>query len=158
MKIIVAINNSHCIGNNNSLIIENKEDLKLFTQATMDNVVIMGRKTFESLEKPLQGRVNIVVSSTMSQCGLNGVSVCRDIMEAIVLATEKFPEKEIFFIGGGKIYKQTIDIVSEIHLSVFEDECCEECDTYFPQINYDEFDIISRKKFVGFKQFILKRK
>ena len=118
----------------------------------------MGRKTFESLEKPLQGRVNIVVSSTMSQCGLNGVSVCRDIMEAIVLATDKFPEKEIFFIGGGEIYKQTFDIVSEIHLSVFEDECCEECDTYFPQINYDEFDIISRKKFVGFKQFILKRK
>lgn len=71
---------------------------------------------------------------------------------------EKFPEKEIFFIGGGEIYKQTIDIVSEIHLSVFEDECCEECDTYFPQINYGEFDIISREKFVGFKQFILKRK
>ena len=100
MKIIVAINNSHCIGNNNSLIIENKEDLKLFKQTTMDNVVIMGRKTFESLGKPLQGRVNIVVSSTMSQCGLNEVSVCRDLMEAIVLATDKFPEKEIFFIGG----------------------------------------------------------
>ena len=158
MKIIVAINNSHCIGNNNSLIIENKDDLKLFKQTTMYNVIIMGRKTFESLEKPLQGRVNIVVSSTMSQCGLNGVSVCRDIMEAIVLATDKFPEKEIFFIGGGEIYEQTIDIVSEIHLSVFEDECCEGCDTYFPQINYDEFDIISRKKFVGFKQFILKKK
>ena len=158
MKIIVVINNSHCIGNNNSLIIENKEDLKLFKQTTMDNIVIMCRKTFESLGKPLQGRINIVVSSTMSQCGLEGVSVCRDIMEAIVLATEKFPEKEIFFIGGGEIYEQTIDIVSEIHLSVFEDECCEECDTYFPSINYDLFDVVSRKKFVGFKQFILKRK
>lgn len=158
MKIIVAINNSHCIGNNNSLIIENKEDLKLFKQTTMDNVVIMGRKTFESLGKPLRGRVNIVVSSSMSQCGLNGVSVCRDLMEAIVLATDKFPEKEIFFIGGGEIYEQTIDIVSEIHLSIFDENCCDECDTYFPQINYDEFNVISRKKFVGFKQLILKRK
>ena len=82
----------------------------------------------------------------MSQCGLNGVSVCRDLMEAIVLATEKFPEKEIFFIGGGEIYEQTIDIVSEIHLSIFSENCCDECDAYFPSINYDLFDVVSRKK------------
>ena len=80
------------------------------------------------------------------------------VKEAIVLATDKFPEKEIFFIGGGEIYNQTIDIVSEIHLSVFNENCCDECDTYFPQINYNEFNVILRKKFVGFKQLILKRK
>lgn len=137
-KIISCVNNQFGIGYKNDLLYRIKDDLKFFKEKTINNVVIMGYKTFESLGfKPLPNRINIVLSSKYGGEHENVIFV-HSINEVIDVCEKNYIDKEWFVIGGGSIYKQFIelDLVTDMFLTIVDD--LKECDTKFPNFNsYD---------------------
>jgi len=122
---IVAINEDGIIGCNNSIPWNVSEDLKHFKQLTTNNVVIMGRNTWESLgKKCLPNRINYVISKTGTFNLIENTHACvfTDIFYAIESAQLKYPTKDIFIIGGGSIYKQTLNIWDELYLTIINKE------------------------------------
>ena len=131
-SIIVCVNNKNVIGKDNQLLYKLPSDLKHFKKITTNNVVIMGRKTFESLPiKPLPNRVNIVITRDKN-FKADGVEVVHSIEDAIYLCSEFFSDKKCFIIGGGQIYQECIDkgYVHEIIVTHVDDDS--DGDTYFP--------------------------
>jgi dihydrofolate reductase len=106
------------------------EDMERFKRLTMDNTVVMGRKTFEAMDAPLPGRTNIVLSRNESYQA-PGCIVCRSLDEAI----ERADSEEVFVIGGGDVCAQAIGKADRLYLTVVEDE--PPADTFFP--DYSEF-------------------
>lgn len=132
---------NRAIGKDNRLLWNIPKDLEHFKQITLNHPVIMGQKTFESIGRPLPGRVNIVLSPN-TDLKIDGVDICHSIGEAIELASKKDNE-EIFFIGGGSIYAQTIGLADKLYLTLVKGDYT--ADTFFP--DYSAFDkIISKKK------------
>lgn len=108
-KIIVCINKKNYIGKNNDLLCYLPSDLKRFKSLTTDNVVIMGRKTFESLPKgALPNRINIVITRDV-KFKADNVIVCNSIDECIKLCEINYQDKLCYVIGGGSIYKEFLD-------------------------------------------------
>lgn len=149
-KIISCVNNQFGIGYKNDLLYRIKDDLKFFKEKTINNVVIMGYKTFESLGfKPLPNRINIVLSSKDGSEHENVIFV-HSINEVIDVCEKNYIDKEWFVIGGGSIYKQFIELnlVGDMFLTIVND--LKECDTYFP--NFNSYDWVSDEIYYG--QFI----
>jgi dihydrofolate reductase len=119
-------------------------DLKRFKAITSNHYILLGRKTFESIGKPLPNRTSLVISRNYN-CDFENCYVFKTINEAIVFAAQQ-NQDEIFVIGGGEIYRQTLPLANRIHLTLVHTEI--EGDTYF---DYDE----SNWK-VKHKQIILK--
>ena len=144
------------IGKENDLPWYIPEDLKRFKALTSGNVVVMGRKTFDSiyarLGKPLPNRENIVVSSQMAP--QEGVYVCRSIDEAIDCA--KGFGKEIFIIGGERIYEQTLDRADRLYLSHVKKEV--EGDAYFPSFDGKGWEVTTREIYDAYDFVIYDRK
>lgn len=116
ISMIVAVAKNNVIGQNNALPWPRiSEDMKWFREKTTDNIVIMGRNTWESLNGiPLKNRENVVVSSTP----IEGVDTISDLLEENIKAYEiGYPDKEIFIMGGARLYESTIDIVDRIYLT-----------------------------------------
>lgn len=128
--IVVAMGEKNEIGFNNQLLWHLPKDLKHFKDITSGHPVIMGRKTYESIGKPLPNRTNIVISRK-SNWFEEGILIVGSIKEAVKFA--KKIDDEIFIIGGGKIYEQTMDIVDKLEVTCVKADL--EADTYFPQIN-----------------------
>lgn len=144
MNIIVATDNKYGIGKNNDLLVSLPEDMKFFKDKTINNVIIMGRKTLESFpnKKPLKNRINIVISSDIN-LKIEGAIVVHTINDAIIEA--KKYNKEIFVIGGASIYNQFIDIVDIIYLTRIYKQY--DADTFFPHLdNKWQEEKISDKK------------
>jgi len=101
MKMIVAVDDGWGIGYRNGLLVRIPEDMRYFRKLTMGNVVVMGRKTFDSLpnKQPLKGRRNIVLSRSK----IDGVDCCNSVKE--LLSELKDESRDVFVIGGGEIYK-----------------------------------------------------
>lgn len=137
ITLIAAIGDNRVIGDNGHLAWSCKNDMAWFKANTLGKPVIMGRRTYKSLPKPLIDRVNIVVSSEMdSQAVPAGVVVIRSLNEAIRFATNNTPE--VMIIGGGQIYRQTIDLADEMLIThVFEDL---EGTTLFPVIRPSQWE------------------
>ena len=114
--IIVAVSENDAIGKDNKLLFHLKEDMQNFKRLTTSNVVIMGRKTYESIGKPLKDRINIVISRSDNKDEGNLIWV-HSLEEAMKKAKEY--EKDIYIIGGGSIYKEALekDIVDKIYLT-----------------------------------------
>ena len=125
--IIAALNRKGVIGRNGKIPWHIPEDMERFKELTTGHTVLMGRKTFESIGKPLPGRRNVVITSR----NLPAVEYYHSINEALAALGA---EEKVFVIGGGEIYKQTIARADSLLLSVVDDE--EDGDTYFP--NYQE--------------------
>lgn len=136
LSIIVAASDNDAIGKDNKLLWRLKKDMKFFKETTMGCPVIMGRKTFESLGRPLPGRLNIVVSKTNPSLP-DGVLVYETIEEAIERAKAE-GKREEFIIGGGEIYKSSISIVDGIYMTRVHANI-NEADTFFPSIDKEEF-------------------
>ena len=118
VSIIVAMTRERIIGNNGKLPWDIPEELNLFRATTRDSTVIMGRKTFESIGRPLPDRNNIVVSKKLSY--VTGVDVCRSVEEAVEKAkTYKTHIRGTFVIGGADVYKEALDkgLVEEMDVS-----------------------------------------
>lgn len=114
MIAVVATDEKNGIGNNNKLLCHLPEDLKYFKNLTSHHIVVMGRKTYESIGKPLPNRVNIVISG-QKNLELNDVHVFSDIQSVLHFSQKNFPDKKIFIIGGEQIYKLFYPYINEIH-------------------------------------------
>lgn len=134
ISIIAAIAlGNRALGKDNELIYKIPEDLKRFKEKTSGHVVIMGRKTFESIGKALPNRINIVITKNPSFSAEN-VVVAHSLEEALRLAELK-EEKEVFIIGGGLLYKEAIEKADKLYLTIVEGN--PDADTYFP--DYSDF-------------------
>ncbi|WP_292010056.1 dihydrofolate reductase [Chryseobacterium sp.] len=128
--IVVAMGENNEIGSNNRLLWHLPTDLKHFKELTSGHPIIMGRKTYESIGKPLPNRTNIVVSRKKDWFE-EGILIVGSIKEALKFA-KKIDEK-VFVIGGGNIYEQTIDLVDRLEVTVVKANL--EADTFFPKID-----------------------
>lgn len=151
--IIAAVSDNNVIGNKGELPWKIPEDMKLFKSLTYGNVVIMGRKTFESLgKKPLPGRTNIVVSNSLEKDF--EYKVTDSLEEAIKTAREE--NKDIFIIGGASIYKQALPLADMMCISHIKGNFVG--DTFFPDFDLSEWNIREEKKFDDFTFRIYVRK
>ena len=132
---IVAVDNNWGIGFNGDLLEHIPEDLKYFKELTSGHIVVMGRKTWDSLpKKPLPDRLNVVISHSRSLLGMMSFSMPLEEATARMLGD---PEAEYFIIGGGQIYKELLPYCDRVYVTkIFKDHA--NVDTYFP--NLDESD------------------
>ncbi len=138
ISLIAAIaSGNRALGKDNKLIYQIKEDMERFKKLTTGHVIIMGRKTFESIGRALPNRMNIVVTSHPDDLAGKGVFPVLNIREAFYLAEEK-EKREIFVIGGAKIYKQTIGRSNKLYLTIVEGN--PDADAYFP--DYSDFKTV----------------
>ncbi|MXS71019.1 dihydrofolate reductase [Flavobacteriaceae bacterium W22] len=128
--IVVAMGENNEIGSDNQLLWHLPKDLKHFKEITSGHPVIMGRKTYESIGKPLPNRTNIVISRKKDWFE-EGILIIGSIKEAVKFA--KKIDEDIFIIGGGTIYDQTMEIVDKLEVTLVEANL--EADTYFPKID-----------------------
>lgn len=133
---IVAVDNNWGIGFNGDLLEHIPEDLKYFKQLTENHVVVMGRKTWDSLpKKPLKDRFNVVITSQERHFG--EMTAFIPFGEAVSRMTHLGSDDEWFIIGGGQIYKELLPFCDRIYVTkIFKDHL--DVDTYFP--NLDEMD------------------
>ncbi len=131
INIIAAIGPNRELGKDNKLLWHISEDLKRFKDLTMGKVVIMGRKTYESLKKPLSNRINIIITRNQNY----KIDKCL-VVNSLEEAMEKSKTSgEAFIIGGGEIYKQALPYAQKLYLTIVEGQF--EADTFFP--DYSEF-------------------
>ena len=134
---IVAVDNNWGIGYNGDLLEHIPEDLKYFQALTTGHVVVMGRKTWDSLpKKPLKDRLNIVISS-QPRGPLGEMAFSIPMEEAKVRVAMAGNDEEWFIIGGGSIYKEFLSICDRVYVTkIYKDH--DNVDTYFP--NLDELE------------------
>lgn len=140
MNLIAAVDKNWAIGFKNQLLAHIPEDQRFFRAMTEGKVVVMGRKTLESLPggKPLKNRVNIVLSRNKDLL-IPGCTVCHSVDE-LRSELEQYPSQEVFVIGGEKIYTELIDMCDTAFITKIEREY--EADAYFPDLDAgDEWEI-----------------
>lgn len=145
VSLIVAASENNSIGKNNQLLWHLPNDLKFFKNTTWGLPVIMGRKTFEAVNKPLPGRINIVISRQTSWHA-DGVIMAMDLNDAMIKAADTNCKK-IFIIGGGEIYNQAMNIADEIYLTRVH--AAIEGDTFFPVIDEATWQLTSNQDFLA---------
>lgn len=138
VSIVVAAAANGVIGNDNDLIWHLPADLKHFKNVTSGSSIVMGRKTYESIGRPLPKRENIIITR-QADLTIDGCLVFNSLQEAI----EKAKSEEVFIIGGGEIYKQALELADKIYLTKIHQDF--EGDTVFPEIGKD-WKIISEKE------------
>lgn len=132
MSLIVAMTENRVIGVENRLPWNIPEDLKRFKKITSGHPIIMGRKTYESIGRPLPGRTNIVITR-QKDYRAEGVIACSSLREALDWANRAPGSDEIFVIGGGEIFKQALPLTDRIYLTIVEWPF--EGDAYFPDFD-----------------------
>jgi len=137
ISLIVAASTNNAIGKEGQLLWSLPNDMKFFKNTTWGTTVVMGRKTYESVDKPLTGRVNIVITRQENWSREN-VVVVKDLTEALQKAKETNC-KEIFIIGGGEIYKQSMKLANRIYMTRVH--AVLEGDTFFPEIDEKIWEI-----------------
>lgn len=144
VNMIVAAADNLAIGRGNDMPWHLSEDLKYFKKTTSGHTVIMGRRTFESIGRPLPKRRNIVISRNPSASGLTGVDgiECLSSLEEALDRCSQDAEKEVFIIGGGSIYAQAMKYADMIYLTHVHAEI-NDADTYFPEFASEEWKILS---------------
>lgn len=128
--IVVAMDRKNGIGLENRMLWHLPADLKHFKSITSGHPVIMGRRTFESIGKPLPNRTNIVISRKKDWFQ-EGILIVGSIKEALKFA--KKIDENIFILGGGNIYEQTMDLTDKLEVTRVNAEC--DADTFFPEID-----------------------
>ena len=145
--IIVAIADNNAIGRDNALLWHISEDLKFFKRTTSGSPVIMGRKTFESIGRPLPKRTNIVISRGFD--APEGVTVVSSLEEAYAVAASAIQStvspSRCFIMGGGQIYAQALEsadrlVVTHVHVVI------EDADTFFPPIDPQKWTVEGRSE------------
>ncbi len=151
ISLIAAMTNSRVIGKDNKLLWSIPEDMQNFRKLTTGNVVIMGRKTFESIGKPLPNRHNIVISRNAKR--IEGVEMAQSVDEALKMG--KKHHKDIFIIGGQQIYEQFLPLADTMHLSMVKKEV--EGDAFFPTFDENEWNVADKKEFPEFEFRVYRR-
>jgi dihydrofolate reductase len=138
IKIIVATSKNRVIGDSNSLIWHLPADLKRFKEITTGNTIVMGRKTFESIGRPLPNRRNIIITRDITY-NVDGCEVVNSLEEALMLCNNN-----CFIIGGGEIYSQSMSIADQIYLTQVHEDF--DGDTTFPEIG-SEWKMVTSQDF-----------
>lgn len=131
--LIVAYGKNRVIGNNGSIPWRIKGEQRRFRELTTGNVVVMGRRSYEEIGRPLPNRMTYVVSSTKN-FDEEGVKTVASIEEAIKLAGDK----NVYISGGARIYKEAMPYVEKMYITEVDLE--PEGDTFFPEFDENEFD------------------
>lgn len=139
---VVALSDNGVIGKDGDLPWHIPEDLKHFKRVTMGKPIIMGRKTFASIGKPLPGRTNIVLT-TKKDFAADGVKVVHSFGEAVETAQREAPE-EIMVIGGAQVYQEALHEADRLYLTYVHQEV--EGDTYFPSFDRGEWRETERRE------------
>jgi dihydrofolate reductase len=139
ISIIAAMSRNRVIGMGGAIPWKIPEDLRRFRELTLGHTVIMGRKTFESIGRPLAGRRNIVVTNQQNY-SREGIVAVHSLEEAI---ESSGPDEELFICGGGEIYRQALPLCSRIYLTIVDLDI--EGDTFFPILPDDSFSELSRE-------------
>ena len=140
ISLICSIASDRAIGKGNKLLWDIPEDLKHFKEITSGHAIIMGENTYNSIGRALPGRTNIVLTKNKNFKAENCI-VCHSLEELLEKAKE-LEKDEIFIIGGGQIYQQTIGLANKLYLTIVEGNY--EADTYFP--DYSDFKKIIRQE------------
>jgi dihydrofolate reductase len=140
VSIVVAISENHAIGKDNKLLWYLPNDLKHFKEITSGHTVIMGRKTYESVGKPLPNRRNIII--TRQNMDISGCEVVGSIEAALALCAD---EAEVFIVGGAEIYRQSLHLTNRIYLTIVHKNF--EGDTYFPEIEANMWKETAREDY-----------
>jgi dihydrofolate reductase len=140
ISIIVAVAENNVIGRDNQLIWHISEDLKRFKELTMGHHIIMGRKTWESIGRPLPGRKSIIVSRN-ANFKAEGAAVAGSLLEAIDYAKN---DTEVFIIGGGEIYRGALPLAHKLYLTKVHRRF--EGDVFFPEIDTMKWKVELEKK------------
>lgn len=142
---IVAHNSNRIIGGDNKLLWDLPEDLKRFRDITMGSPIVMGRKTFESIGKPLPGRENIILTRD-TEFKAEGCFVYNDMNEII---SDYKDGGEVFIIGGGEIYKLFLPHIQRLYVTVVDGE--HKGDTYFPPYPDELWSKFFEERFDGYR-------
>lgn len=143
IAMVVAASTNNVIGKNNQLVWNLPNDTRFFKNITWGFPVIMGRKTFEALGKPLAGRTNIVITR-QSNWTAEGTTTAKDLEDAVAKAAAT-NAKQLFVIGGGEIYKQSMPIADTIYITRVHTTV--EGDAHFPVIEAHEWQLESNEDF-----------
>ena len=138
LSLIVAMSENRVIGRTGQLPWRLSADLRRFRQLTMGHHLVMGRKTWESIGRPLPGRISIVVSR-QPDYQADGAHVVADLQQAIEQAAG---DAEVFVIGGGEIYRQAVPLTERIYLTLVH--AVIDGDTSFPELETDRWRLLER--------------
>ena len=145
---LVAVSNNLVIGVDNDLPWNLKADLAHFKKYTLNKIIIMGRKTYESIGRPLPNRINYVVSRTLNE--ISGTYVFSSIEDAIFKAEEENIkmniENEIVIIGGGHIFQETAKSINK--LIITRVDCEIEGDIFYPKIDLTKWKLIKTESYI----------
>lgn len=155
ISIIVATSRNGVIGANGNIPWHLPEDLKYFQRNTLHKPVIMGRKTYESIGRPLRDRINIVVTR-QEDWSPAGVFTVQDLSTAITTADAIMPGKEIMVAGGGEIYTELLPYANKVYLTEVDMEV--EGDTFFPKLDPNKWEEVSRETGEGCEYLVHIRK
>ena len=144
ISIIAAIAKNNAIGHNNQLLWHIKDDLQLFKRTTLNHVIIMGRKSYESIGRPLPKRTNVVITRKQNYQP-DGVLVFQSLNSAFDHFRNKNIE-EIFVIGGGEIYRQSVDNADVLHIS-HVNTSVEDAEVFFPKVDWKSWECVHSEHF-----------
>ncbi|MFA8434009.1 MAG: dihydrofolate reductase [Marinifilaceae bacterium] len=139
VSIIVAASRNDVIGKDNDLIWHLSSDLKRFKSLTTGHHIIMGRKTFESIGKPLPNRTSIIITR-QKDYSVDGCIVVNSLEEAL---SQVENEEEVFIIGGGSIYQEALEKADKIYLTRVHHDF--DGDTFFPKLNAKDWESVARE-------------
>lgn len=141
-NLIVAFSENYVLGKNNKLIWRLSSDLIRFKKLTLNNVIIMGRKTFQSLPNILPNRYHIVISKTFNFFGPNVITK-RSLHDTIKDLNINFLMKKVFIIGGEEIYRQSINFINTMYITKVHVKL--DGDVFFPLFDNKEWKIVFSK-------------
>lgn len=141
-SIMVARSDNRVIGKDNDLVWHMPADLKYFKETTKGHYVMMGRKTYESVDQPLPGRLNIIITRQSDYYRECCITV-HSLEEAFALGEEN-GQQEVFVLGGSEIYELAMDQVDRIYLTEIKAEF--KGDAYFPEIDYAKWQEVKREE------------
>ena len=144
ISLIAAIGKNNELGKNNTLVWSMPTDLKFFRAKTSGHPVIMGRKTFESIGRPMPNRQNIIITRDKTYLR-NDVDVVHSLDEALRCAKSNFAQNETFIIGGEEIFKQAMPIADRLYITHIDAED-KNADTFFPEIIPVVWNEVSREE------------
>lgn len=139
ISLIAALANNNVIGQDNDLVWRLPDDFKRFKRITSGHFILMGRKTFESLGTPLPNRTHIVITRNKNYQVPEGHYVFESVEKAFIFC-QKMEVSQLYIIGGGEIYKQTLPLADELLLT--QVDATPEGDTFFPEFNKENWKVV----------------
>ncbi len=141
ISFLVAMDQNRVIGKDNALPWHLPDDLKFFKRVTMGHPIVMGRKTYESIGKPLPGRENIIITRN-TEYQADGCTILHSVEELQKYLDKK--EEEVFIIGGAQLFNDTFPIADRLYITEIHHEF--EGDTFFPEFPESEWTLTSKEK------------